>query len=158
MLGFGKKNEKGKATDQRKKKNPGESNTGGPQKKRTWLPKKLIRLLLIVLVVLFVVGLSAYFVFNLYVNPAKTGTGKTKYTQIKLTHVNLPEEMLEFSFYQLPDLYIALVAYDNEMRLFDEEIARIDAIGQAYPDQKKIADKEKKTWERAQNTLRNAFL
>lgn len=158
MLGFGKKKETKLPADQGKKKDPGKSGTDGAQKKRTWIPKKLIRLILIILVVLSVVGISAYFVFTLYINPSKTDPKKIKYTQIKLTHVNLPEEILTFSFYHLPDLYIALVAYDNEMRLLDEEIARIETIGQAYPDQKKIADKEKKTWESTQITLRKAFL
>jgi hypothetical protein len=83
---------------------------------------------------------------------------KPVYKNIQLAHVSLPEEMRRFCFEQMPDLYNAFVAYNEIMVLFAHEIARIDVIGQKYPEQQKIAAAEKKVWERAENNLSKAFL
>lgn len=82
---------------------------------------------------------------------------KPIYTQKKLDHVTLPDEMLRFSFDQFPSLYQALVSFNSQIILLDAEIQRIDAVGRKYPEQLKIADREKKVWEKAKDSLVKAF-
>lgn len=113
---------------------------------------------MIALLVLIAVGVSSYIVYTLYFTPKDPTTQNATYEKVELKHINLPEEMLRFTFDYFPDLYAAMIIFNSEINLFDKEIARIDAIAQKYPDQKKIADKERKTWEKAKNTLQKTFL
>ncbi len=85
------------------------------------------------------------------------GEKPPEYKNIPMPHVSLPEEMRRFCFNQMPDLYKAFAAYNDTVTLFDHEIARITEIGENYPEQKKIADAEKKVWERSKDRLLNAF-
>jgi len=175
MLGFGKKkrkdkeeakaSEKGLTEDQKKeesKNDPDTPNESGepekikPEKKKRKLPSK--KLIIIAFLVLISVGASSYIVYTLYFTPKNSDSQNATYQKIELVHVNLPEEMLRFTFDYFPDLYTALIIFNSEINLFDQEIARIDAIAQKYPDQRKIADKEKKIWEKSKNTLQKSFL
>jgi len=175
MLGFGKKkigkkkkkdkeeakaSEKGLTEDQKKEESKNDPDTPNdsdePEKKKKKLPSK--KLIIIILLVLIAVGASSYVVYNLYFTPKGPNSQNATYEKLELKHINLPEEMIRFTFDYFPDLYVALIIYNSEMNLFDQEITRIDTIAQKYPDQKKIADKEKKTWEKAKNTLQKAFL
>ena len=172
MLGFGKKKKKDKEKTKTSEKDLPEEQendesrdeadtlddpekTKPEKKKKKRFSKKLI---IIVLLVLMAIGGSSYIVYTLYFNPKNYSSQNAIYGKLELKHINLPEEMLKFSFDYFPDLYPALIIYNSEMNLFDQEIARIDAIAQKYPDQKKIADKEKKTWEKAKDTLQKSFL
>ncbi len=162
MLGFGKKKKKKKdvsgknpADAQSNEKDAVESDAKSTPRKRKWLNLKKIS---IVLILLLTIGLLSYAAYKFYINFSKNKSNEVVYKQIVLNHVNLPEEMLQFSFYHLPDLYIALVAYNHEIDLFDREIARIEAIGKTYPDQKKITVKEKKIWIKARSSLEKTFL
>lgn len=60
--------------------------------------------------------------------------------------IDLPPEIVAFSFERLPDAYAMLVSLDEEIRRTEGEIARISAVGETYPDQKKIAEAEAKAW------------
>lgn len=145
-----KKDKKGKSKDI-----PVTDQAAPKKKKRKWLSKKLVFSLLLVLMAL---GASSYVVYSLYFAPRDTETIKATYKKIELKHIQLPEEMIKFCFEKFPDLYVAMITYNSEINLFDQEIARIDAIGKKYPDQKKIADKEKKVWEKSKTALEKAFL
>ncbi len=177
MLGFGKKkkkdkeeakaSEKGLTEEQEKEESKNDPDTQDelgtnksgetkPEKKKRKLPSK--KLIIIILLVLIAVGASSYVVYNLYFTPKGPNSQNAIYNKVELKHVNLPEEMLRFTFDYFPDLYTALIIFNSEINLFDQEIARIDAIAQKYPDQRKIADKEKKIWEKSKNTLQKSFL
>jgi hypothetical protein len=175
MLGFGKKKKKDKEEAKASKKDlpdekedskdqtdsqddPGKVGSGknkSEKKKKKLLSKKKI---IIVLLVLIAVGASSYVVYTQYFTSKNANSQNATYEKLELKHIHLPEEMIRFCFDYFPDLYVALIVFNSEMNLFDQEIARIDAIAQKYPDQKKIADKEKKTWVKAKNTLQKAFL
>ncbi|MCD4719623.1 MAG: hypothetical protein K8S13_07140 [Desulfobacula sp.] len=165
MLGFGKKKKKDKEEakasekdlpEEKKESKDAPDTQDEPEKKKKKLPSK--KLIFIALLILIAVGASSYIVYTLYFTPKDSNPQNATYKKLELKHINLPEEMLRFSFDYFPDLYVALILFNSEMTLFDKEIARIDAIAQKYPDQKKIADKEKKTWGKAKNTLQKAFL
>ena len=126
--------------------------TSGKKKKK--LPVKLI---IVVLVVLVCVGGAGFTVYTLYFSGPEESSGPI-YQKRGFTYVDLPEEMLRFSFDHLPETYQALIRYDIQMTLLDREIARIEAVGQQYPDQKTIADKEKKVWQKTRDSLEKAFL
>jgi hypothetical protein len=178
MLGFGKKKKKDandaesskKDADPKKdalkkpekKKGKGDPDSEKPpegrkpeKKKRKWLSKKLI---LIALMVLIAIGASAYVVVHFYFSPKTPDAQVPVYQKIELAHVKLPEEMLRFSFDYLPALYPLLIAYNTQIQTMDMEIARIEAIAQKYPDQAKIAEKEKAVWEKTKATLEKSFL
>ena len=173
MLGFGKKKkkakkdkakasetdlpkaeEKGKDTDEPDPQNASDKKAPAKKKKKRFSKKRLF----IILLVLIAVGASSYIVYTLYFGSKDSTSQKAVYEKIELNHINLPEEMLKFSFYYFPDLYAAMITFNSEINLFDNEIARIDAIAQTYPDQKKIADKEKKIWEKSKKGLQKVFL
>ncbi len=79
------------------------------------------------------------------------------YVSQPLAHVKLPDEMLKFTFDTMPDIYDSLVVYNEEVNYFDGEIQRIQSIGDQYPDQKKIADKEMRVWEKNRRNLVKVF-
>ncbi|HCY86957.1 MAG TPA: hypothetical protein DHV36_17635 [Desulfobacteraceae bacterium] len=124
--------------------------TAAPPKKRFSIKK-----LIFVLLILGAIGGSGYFVYTLWFKAPDPGV--RQYRKVMLEHVNLPPEMLRFSFDQFPEFYDALVAFNREVKIFDREIARIEAIGAKYPDQRKIADSQKKVWEKGKNTLLKEF-
>ncbi len=164
MLGFGKKKKEEKndnyeeAIEEVEKSSSKEE---GPEKKEKKSKKKKrfsIKKILIILFVLLAIGGSAYVVYAFYFSGGSGEDKKAVYKQITLEHVNLPQEMLQFSFEYLPDLYSAMITYNKEITLINSEISRIENIAQTYPDQKKIADKEKKIWEKTKSTLQKGFL
>lgn len=100
-------------------------------KKRS--PAKKLLILFIVLIVVSSVSIPAY-LFFVSKKPASIRTS------------TLPAEIISFCFNKLPDLYTSLLALDEEIRLTQREIDRINAVGDTYPDQKKIAENELKGW------------
>lgn len=133
------------------KEAPEQSKPAPKKKDRLGLIKKLVFIVLI----LGAVGGAGFFVYTTYFTEPDPNI--RVYKPLELAHVNLPPEMVEFSFDKFPLFYEALVAYNGEINLFDREIARIEAIGEQYPDQKKIADSQKKIWEKGKNTLIKGF-
>ena len=118
--------------------------------------KSLIKKLIIFLIILGVLGGGGFFAYSKFF-PKSGGKDGPVYQSIPLSHVTLPDEMLSFCFTRMPELYDALVAFNGEMVLFETEIARIDAVATKYPDQKKIADGQKKVWVKGQDSLKKAF-
>jgi flagellar basal body-associated protein FliL len=171
MLGFGKK-KKQEAEEKEAiatpppepaKKNAGEKGKNQAQesavveeapleKKKKFITKKRI---FILLMVLGAIGASSFLIYTLYFT--QKGPGNRVYQKIALPHVKLPQEMLTFSFNHFPDLYDSLVNFNTQITLFNREIQRIDAIGQRYPEQKKITDTEKKVLEKGKNVLLKTF-
>ncbi len=127
-----------------------ESDKAVPKKK--FLFKKLIILLLIP----GILGGGGFFAYTKFFSGSGTKDSRV-YLPVTLSHVTLPQEMLAFCFARMPELYDALVAYDGEMDLFEAEIARIDAVGTKYPDQEKIADGQKKVWDKEMQSLKKSF-
>lgn len=175
MLGFGKKNKKQKEPEKdqtllepdRKPEDQKaetlaeppaseEDAESRPRKKTKKLFQKLSPKRLMVFLVLPAIAAAAAWVGYAWFFTDR-GEKTPEYANIQMSHVSLPEEMRRFCFAQMHELYEALVAYNNTITLFDHEIARITEIGRQYPEQKKIADAEKKIWERSKQTLENAF-
>ena len=173
MLGFGKKKKQQKENDQALLE-PGQKpdapkadpevetpvsgeDAGSPpgekiKKRRPKLsPKRLM--LFLVLPALIAAGAWVGYAWFFTDQGAKT----PEYTTIQMPHVSLPEEMRRFCFDRMPELYSAFVTYNETVALFDHEIARIAEIGGKYPEQKRIADAEKKVWERAKDRLMRSF-
>jgi hypothetical protein len=170
MLGFGKKKKKDTAVSpdetvpeiQEKQTGQDESRTRNasvntiPKKKKK--PRRSKKWIVLVLLVLVVVGTALYFGYALYVASKNHDAEKAIYSPIEFRHLNLPEEMVRFSFKYLPDLYDTMISFNTVITQFDNELARIDAIAHQYPDQKKIADKEKKIWKKEKKALQKAFI
>ncbi|WP_022669119.1 hypothetical protein [Desulfospira joergensenii] len=177
MLGFGKKKKKGKESDSllpddledqkgENKKTEGakalpqtETDVPAPKKKKgkkiAGLKNLFTKKRIFIFVLLLLLGGGAYTGYSLFF--AKKPE-KLVYTKKKLEHVSLPQEMLKFSFDHFPSLYQAFLSFNSEINIFNTEIQRIETIGQKYPEQLKIADREKKVWEKSKNGLLKAFL
>lgn len=175
MLGFGKKNknrnesekdqtllEPDRQQDVPKAEIPADpsasgKDAGSPPGKKTkrliqkFSPKRLM-LFLVLPAVAAAAGWVGYAWF--FSNP---GENAPEYAHIPMPHVSVPEEMRRFCFDRMPELYSALAAYNETVTLFDHEIARIADIGKKYPEQKKIADAQKKVWEKSKENLVKAF-
>ena len=117
--------------------------------------KSLLKKLIIIFLLLGILGGGGFFAYMKFFS----GGGKDGrvYQKGTLAHVNLPEEMLKFCFNRMPDLYDFLLAFDVEAGLYEAEITRIEEISAKYPDQQKIADAQKKVWEKGKATLEKAF-
>jgi len=118
--------------------------------------KSLLKKLIILLLILGILGGSGFFAYSKFFSGSSTEDGRV-YQAVPLAHVTLPDEMLAFCFDRMPELYDALVAFNTGMVLFDAEIARIDAVGTKYPDQKKIAASQKKVWDKGMQSLKKSF-
>ena len=156
------KKDTGKTSDKKKAKKgaappdpspPGEEKP--EKKKRKWFSKKMV---FIIFLVLIAFGASSILVYTLHFAPKDPETLKASYHKLELKHISLPEEMIRFCFEQFPDLYAAIISCNNEIELMDKEIARIDEIAKKYPEQGKIAEKEKAVWEKAKINLQKSFL
>jgi flagellar basal body-associated protein FliL len=177
MLGFGKKKKK-KDKEESSKETPakakpdqtkkaGDTDTAGDKgkskadskkKKRGFLKKIPIKLIFIIMLVLIAVGASGYVVYSMYFTSEDPFAPDAKYKAVELEHINLPEEMMEFTFKNFRVLYLSMIDVNKEINLLNSEIDRIDAIAKKYPDQKKIADKEKKIWEKIKKTLEKTII
>lgn len=161
MLGFLKRKKKDKG-DPPKKENLREIENGDPKSSKDEPVKKKrfpIKLIVIILVVLIVVGISGFVVYKLWFSAESKEKDEARiYQKQELSYISLPEEMVVFSFDHFPQLYDAFVTFNSEMILLEQEIDRIEKIAQLYPDQKKIAEKEKKTWVKAKETLNKSFI
>jgi len=134
---------------------PGEEKAEKKSKLKKWVTKKRI---LILVLILFVFGAAAGVVYKLHFTPKDPETLKVSYHKLELKHISLPEEMVKFCFDQFPELYAAILICNNEIILMDKEIARIDEIAKKYPEQGKIAEKEKAVWEKTKINLQKGFL
>ncbi len=134
---------------------PGDGTSEKKAKKRIQIPKKLIFVAVLVLIAL---GASSFLVYKLYFAPKDPASLKAVYQKTELKHINLPEEMIRFCFDHFPDLYAAFLTCNTQITLMDKEITRIDGIAKKYPEQGKIAEKEKAVWEKAKINLQKGFL
>jgi len=134
---------------------PGDGTPEKKTKKKIQIPKKLVFVAVLVLIAL---GASSFVVYRLYFAPKDPESLKTQYQQLELKHINLPEEMVRFCFDHFPELYAAILTCNAEITLMDKEIARIDGIAKKYPEQGKIAEKEKAVLEKAKINLQKGFL
>ncbi len=154
MLGFGKKKEK----DRNKEKKEKSSKDLPEEKKRKKLSIK--KLIFIIFLVLIAVGASTsgFLIYNNSLTTNDPFDETAKYKKNDLEHINLPEEIVVFTFTYFRKVYISMIDFNKEINLLDNEILRIEAIEKNYPDQKKITDKQKKTWEKAKKTLEKTFI
>jgi len=114
-----------------------------------------IKKILMTLVILGLLGGGGYAGYTFFL---KSGDPSARvFTAKDMPHLTLPVEMLKFSFDHYPDLFDAFVQYETQMVLLEKEIARIKAISAKYPEQQKIADRQKKIWEKGKNTLSKEF-
>jgi hypothetical protein len=123
-----------------------------PEKKKKMVTIKTI---FIILMVLGSIGIASFWVYSIYF--AEKDPENKVYQKIELSHVKLPEEMLQFTFNHLYNFCVSLVSFNSEIIIFDNELARIAAIAEKYPEQQKITVTEKKALEKGRNTLLKVF-
>ncbi len=129
---------------------PEDSADAVPKKKKRSVLKKVL-VLTIAATILAGAGFLVFYFF--FYHPDTT----LVYPEKKMSHVSLPDEMLRFCFSNMPDVYHSLAEYDKDIQSFDQEIQRITAVGEKYPDQMRITDREKKVWEKSRAALEKSF-
>jgi len=151
MLGFGKKKKKDKEEksskdlpeekkrDQKVADDPDdskESSKAKKKKKKKIFSKKLFskKLIFIIFLVLIAVGASGFLVYNIYFTTNDPFDETAKYKKIELEHINLPEEMIVFTFTYFRKVYLSMIDFNKEINLLDEEIQRIEAVAKNYPE------------------------
>ncbi len=127
-----------------------ETSDAAPTKKKRSVLKKVL-ILTIAATILAGAGFLVFYFFFYHPDTALV------YPEKKMAHVSLPDEMLRFCFANMPDVYDSLAEYDKDIQAFDQEIQRIVAVGEKYPDQARITDKEKKVWEKSRAVLEKSF-
>lgn len=162
MLGFGKKNKKDKepsdAASAASSKDTGDQKPAKeePPKKPVKKKKFTIKKLIVFVLILAALGASGFTVYHFYFS--KSSEAEQVYQKTLIPNLTLADEMIEFTFYSMPELYQAFLKFNAEMALIEAEIQRIQAIEEKYPDQKKISIKQKKLWEKTKSALEKAFL
>jgi hypothetical protein len=142
---------KAKLEKKGKKDSSAKTDENNNQKKKNPLTIKKLILFSVLIIILIA---SGFFVYKTFYTSNDT---QVEYKSVILKNVNLPDEMLEFSFYRINDLYFALVTYNLRVFLLSKEIERISKIGENYPDQSKIAEKEIKGWVKAKENAEKVF-
>ena len=139
-----KKSAKGKEDESAVSENP----EGGEKKKKKFLSLK--KLLFIFLAIL-AISIAGFVVYRIYFSTPEEGV--VQYHERELTHVTLPEEIIRFSFDFMPPIYDLIIVYNTQIALMEQEISRIGSVAEAYPNQKKIAEKEQKIWSKERDKL-----
>lgn len=131
------------------KKDKHETEGMQPAPKGRGRSKKLI-LIIAALVVCIAVAAGAVFFL-------KKNTPKIKYAEREYKNLDMPEEMIRYTFDVLPELYVEIAALNDEIDKMDSEIKRLEEIENKYPKQKKIPSSEKKNIERLKKTALSAI-
>ncbi|MBF0302935.1 MAG: hypothetical protein HQK73_07835 [Desulfamplus sp.] len=128
------------------------------KKKFKFLPKKLLsKKVLFLLLTLISVGIAAFVVYKIYFTKKDAGVVERIYVQQELSNVILAEEVIRFSFDFLPEFYEATVLFNSEIILLENEVKRLTALGEKFPDQIKIAEKEIKLIEKEKSKLKQTY-
>lgn len=156
---FGKKKKKNDAGNDASKTKPA-AETSGKKKKTNSSPeipdgkkKKRFTLKKILFILMFLIAMAvaAAVVYRLYFIKDENA-----YIKRDTPHVSLGDEIISFIYYFMPETYGILMDFNTEVTLLNQEIERIKALGETYPAQKKITEKELKSWEKTKsNVLKN---
>ena len=114
--------------------------------------KKRRNPLIILIGLILVAALMAggWFIYTTYI--------QSDYPKKELSHVNLDDPVLRFTWEKIPDVYFNLVSANEAMVLMEAEINRINKVGKKYPRQKKIVASERKRWEKNAAKLKGQLL
>ncbi|MBF0201813.1 MAG: hypothetical protein HQK66_10985 [Desulfamplus sp.] len=152
----------GKASDRKKKKkgsakgqSPDTVETDVVEKKKSgWKKFFNKKAILFIFLSHVAVSIAGFVVYKIYF---QDGTIEDIYVEKEMPNVDLPPEILKFSYVFLRVFYDSLVLFDNEVTLMEKEIERIADLGEQYPDQKNIADKEIRVWEKEKESLIKSY-
>ncbi|MBF0204051.1 MAG: hypothetical protein HQK67_06980, partial [Desulfamplus sp.] len=110
--------------------------------------------LLFVFLVLTSLGIASFVVYKIYFVKKVDVSG---YVQQELPNVTIAEEVIKFTYDFIPELYNSIILFNSEVILIENEIKRLTAIGEKFPDQIKISEKEMKNWEKEKNKLKQTY-
>lgn len=131
------------------KKEKNEIEKAKPASKGTGKVKKIIIFISLIVVCAAVSAAAVYFL--------KKDRTKIKYEKKEYKNLNIPEEMIKYTFDVLPGLYIEVSSLNSEVDKMDSEIKRLEEIENKYPRQKKIPSTERKNFERLKKAAISAI-
>lgn len=120
------------------------------KKRRKFFSKRLIFPLLVIVAV----GVAASVVYRIYFT--KKSVDRV-YVKQELPNIILAEEVIRFTYDLMPEFYNSIILFNGEMILMENEIKRLTALGEQFPDQVKISEKEMKTFEKEKNKLQQTY-
>jgi len=106
-----------------------------------------LKKILLIFALVSALAVSGAVVYKFYFEK-KSDSIRPDYQEKELKHIDLPGEILKFSFEHFSEVYFILVEYNQEIIRIDREIERINAIAEKYPDQERIVTSEKRVWEK----------
>ncbi|MFO7884455.1 MAG: hypothetical protein R6U68_06505 [Desulfobacteraceae bacterium] len=108
-----------------------------------------LKKLLLILALVAALAVSGAVVYKFYFEKkSDSSSSRPDYQEKELKHIDLPGEILKFSFEHFSEVYFILVEFNKEIIRIDREIERINAIAEKYPDQERIVTSEKRVWEK----------
>ncbi|MBF0390107.1 MAG: hypothetical protein HQK71_08410 [Desulfamplus sp.] len=119
--------------------------------------KFLSKKVLFVLLGLLSVGIAGFVVYKLYFSKKDGAEVKRVYVQKELKNVILAEEVIRFSFNLLPEFYEYTLIFNDQIVTLEDEVNRLKALGEQFPDQIKIAEKEINLLEKEKNKLKQSY-
>lgn len=122
----------------------------GKKKKKIFSKKMLL-----IFLVFVAVGIAAFVVYKIYF--VKKSGDQRVYIQQELPNIILAEEVVRFTYDFIPELYDSMILFNNEVILLEQEIKRLAAIGEQFPDQIKISEKEMKLFEKEKTKLQQTY-
>ncbi|MBF0225634.1 MAG: hypothetical protein HQK76_09295 [Desulfobacterales bacterium] len=102
--------------------------------------------LLILFIFFLLIALAGAFVTIISFNKEKNDTAGLK-------KLNYKQELTDFIFKMLPDIYLRLKFIDEKLILIEEEIKKLDALEKNYPQQKQIIASQKNIWDKTKKSL-----
>ncbi|MBU0992859.1 MAG: hypothetical protein KJ737_10240 [Proteobacteria bacterium] len=118
-----------------------------PHKKNKSKKKISVTKIIFILIVISGLGTCGFGVYYFFFNPAV-------YHKKTLEAVKINEELIEFSFHHMPDVYRAFVETNDKQVLLEKEIERLKGIADEYPLQKQIALSEIAVFENALQNIK----
>ncbi|MEA2059455.1 MAG: hypothetical protein U9P10_02815 [Thermodesulfobacteriota bacterium] len=108
-----------------------------------------LKKLLLIFALVAALAVSGAVVYKFYFEKKlDSSSSRPDYQEKELKHIDLPGEILKFSFEHFSEVYFILVEFNEEIIRIDREIERINAIAEKYPDQERIVTSEKRVWEK----------
>jgi len=110
--------------------------------------------MIFILLVLLAVGVSAAVVYKIYFTKK---SDEKVYIKQDLQNIILAEEVIRFSYDFIPEVYNSMILFNNQIILLENEIKRLSALGEQFPDQIKISEKEMKSLEKEKTKLKQTY-
>lgn len=123
----------------------------GKKTKRKFFSKKMF---IIVLFLILSISTASFVVYKIYFS--KKNNEKV-YVKQDMPNIILAEEVVKFSYDFIPEFYNSMIIFNSSIIMLENEIKRLASLGEQFPDQVKITEKEMKSIEKEKDKLKQTY-